>query len=53
MTTTLAGVPRVKAQRRLRAKPDEPTSKRMEPIKKKRALEPDLVDDLTISWRKR
>lgn len=55
MTTTLAGVPRVKATRTPRAKPLEAKSKR-EPDTKKKALKVDAEsfdDYITNGWRKK
>lgn len=55
MTTTLAGVPRVRLAKKVRAKPLEATTKRDDPKakKKKEKAELDAADDILNGWRKK
>lgn len=54
MTTTLAGVPRVRLAKKVRAKPLEATTKRDDPkAKKKEKAELDAADDILNGWRKK
>lgn len=53
MSATIAGVPRVKPTKRLRARPLEPTVKRDLSRKKKEKAAAEVVDDLTLAWRRK
>lgn len=53
MSTTISGIPRVKANRTHRAKPLEATFKRIDTKKKKSKEDPSEPDNIDNAWRSR
>lgn len=53
MSTTIAGVPRVKLERRHKARPIQEIGKRADSRKKKNKDETDNLDEIDQAWRKK